>query len=143
MPSDVKFDGDWIIVEGNWTRVRTMDLMLDAAARRIAQTGHRRALVHDHNDRLTINYAGDYPNGVRVNGQTSMQALYVDDKGRFAGGIVTPSITLGQPAAPPVVTPGGPPSGGGEWGLDVGAAIKRLEDEITALKARVAALEGT
>lgn len=128
MPSDVKFDGDWIILEGNWTRVRTLDLMLDAAARRITPTGHRRALVHDHNDRLTINYAGDYPNGVRVNGQTLMQTLYVDEKARFASGIVTPNITLGQPAAPPVVTPGGPPPGGGEWGLDVGATIKRLED---------------
>lgn len=142
MAGDISFDGDWVNVDGNWTRLRTLDLMLDASSRRINQTSHRRALVHDHTDRLTINYASDYPNGVRINGQTSMQTLYVDDKGRFANGIVTPTITIGQPKAPTVVTPGGPPPGGGEWGMDVGTAIKNLEDEITKLKARVATLEG-
>lgn len=143
MAGDISFDGDWVNVDGKWTRIRTLDLMLDAQSRRINQTGHRRALVHDHNDRLTINYANDYPNGVRINGQVSTQTLYVDDQGRFANGIVTPKITLGQPAAPVVVTPGGPPPGSGEWGLDVGAAIKKLQDEVTKLEERVAALESS
>ncbi len=141
MAGDINLDGDWVVVEGNWTRIRTLDLMLDAPSRRITQSGQRRALVHDNTDRLTINYAGDYPNGVYISGQTSIEALYVGGKGRFADGVVTPSLTIGQPAPPPVFRPGGGPVGGGEYGLDVGAAISQLQDEIAQLKARVTALE--
>jgi hypothetical protein len=141
MPSDITFDGDWVNVDGNWTRLRTLDLMLDAPSRRIAQSGHRRAMVHDVNDRLTINYAGDYPNGVRINGQTSLQSLYVDHEGRFTVGVVTPKILLGRPAAPPVTSPGGPPPGGGEYGVDVGTKLQQLENEIVQLRSQVAALE--
>ncbi|MGZ3471417.1 MAG: hypothetical protein ACXVA6_15735 [Isosphaeraceae bacterium] len=141
MAGDIKLDGDWIVVEGNWTRIRTLDLMLDAPSRRITQSGQRRALVHDNTDRLTINYASDYPNGVYISGQTSIEALYVGQKGRFANGVVTPSLLLSQPSAPEEFQPGKPPPGGSEYGLDVGAAISQLGDEIAQLKARVDALE--
>ncbi|MGZ3667341.1 MAG: hypothetical protein ACXVDA_22975, partial [Ktedonobacterales bacterium] len=120
---------------------RTLDLMLDAPSRRITQSGQRRALVHDNTDRLTINYASDYPNGVYISGQTSIEALYVGQKDRFANGVVTPSLLLGQPSAPQEFKPGEPLPGGSEWGLDVGAAISQLGDEIAQLKARVDALE--
>lgn len=142
MASDIKFDGDWVLVEGSWTRIRTLDIMLDAPSRRINQTGNRRALVHDFGDRLTINYNGDYPNGVLVSGHTTIQDLYVPNVGRFAGGIVTPSILVGVPMAPTEVSPGGPPTGGGEYGLDLVAAVTEMQTEIAQLKARVAALEG-
>jgi hypothetical protein len=66
--SDVRFDGEFVIVEGLWTKLRTLDLMLDAPSRRSNATGERRALVHDVGDGLTVNYANDYPAGVTING---------------------------------------------------------------------------
>src|SRR6185436_2627323 len=48
--------------------VRGHDLLLDSPARRAAGSrGFRRALVHDGNDGLTINFNGDYPGGVTIN----------------------------------------------------------------------------
>ena len=66
--SDIRFDGEYVIVEGFWTKVRTLDLMLDAPSRRSNSVGERRALVHDVGDGLTVNYANDYPAGVTING---------------------------------------------------------------------------
>jgi hypothetical protein len=65
--SDIKFDGEFVIIEGNWTRAATLDLMLDAPSRRTNTSGFRRALVHDFGDGLTMNYANDYPSGVAIN----------------------------------------------------------------------------
>ena len=44
------------------------DLHLDHAARRVNNNGWRRALVHDFQDGLTLNWASDYPGGVTING---------------------------------------------------------------------------
>lgn len=67
--SDIKFNGEEVIVEGNWLESRTLDFKLDAPSRRSSSAGERRALVHDFNDGLTINWAGDYPGGVTINGK--------------------------------------------------------------------------
>ena len=75
MKSDIKLDGDWVILEGNWTRVRTWDFMLDAPDRRQTNSGWRRALVHDSTDGLTINYNGDYPGGVKIKGKVNVESL--------------------------------------------------------------------
>ena len=142
MASDVTLDGDYVVVEGQWTKLRTHDLMLDSPSRRLEQSGARRALVHDQSDRLTINYNGDYPNGVRIAGGTVIQHLYVEGTAGFAQGIVTPSLTLGAPPPPTPYVPGAPPGGTGVWGLDVGAALHQLETQIADLKQRIEALEG-
>ncbi len=139
--SDIKFDGENVIVEGHWLKSRTWDIMLDASDRRLSQGGFRRALVHDPHDRLTINYNHDYPNGVQIEGQLVVDGLFVRGKAGFAGGIDTPDITVGHPSEPPLVTVGGPPPGGGSSGLDLVGAVRALEQEIAQLKARVAALE--
>ncbi len=139
MTGDIKLDGDWVVVEGNWTRIRTLDLMLDAPSRRITQSGQRRALVHDFTDRLTINYASDYPNGVYISGETSMEKLHVtgtvligegvlSGAGGFVDLAITPKLLLGKPFSE-------------EPKVDVGAELKSLRDEIEQLKARVDALE--
>jgi hypothetical protein len=73
--SDIKFDGDWVIVEGSWLKSRTLDFMLDAPGRRLNNTGHRRALVHDSGDKLTINYNRDYPGGVNILGEVSIEKV--------------------------------------------------------------------
>ena len=73
--SDLKFDGDWVIVEGTWLKVRTLDIMLDAPSRRLNNSGHRRALVHNYGDKLTINYNKDYPGGVNIQGELSVEKI--------------------------------------------------------------------
>jgi hypothetical protein len=65
--SDVRFDGEWVLIEGTIAKATTTDLMLDSAGRRKTKTPHRRALVHDFDDGLTVNWANDYPAGVTVN----------------------------------------------------------------------------
>jgi hypothetical protein len=61
MASDVKLQGEQV-------RVEAWDLVLDASDRRKTPGGDRRALVHDHGDALTLNWAHDYPGGVQLQG---------------------------------------------------------------------------
>ena len=65
--TDIRFDGDWIHLEGSITKSATTDLMLDHPSRRRTSTPHRRALVHDFQDGLTLNWDNDYPGGVSIN----------------------------------------------------------------------------
>jgi len=65
--TDIRFDGDWIHLEGTITKAATTDLMLDSPSRRKNNTAHRRALVHDFDDGLTLNWSNDYPGGVSIN----------------------------------------------------------------------------
>lgn len=65
--TDIRFDGDFIHLEGLVVKAAGNDLMLDAAARRKNGTPFRRALVHDFDDGLTVNWDNDYPGGVSVN----------------------------------------------------------------------------
>jgi hypothetical protein len=57
---------------GTHLYVRHHDLHLDHAARRSANGGYRRALVHDLQDGLTLNWARDYPGGVTINGEVKI-----------------------------------------------------------------------
>ncbi len=74
MATDVRLDdvdGTFVVVQGRVLKVAGTDLMLDSAERH--QQGHgpnRRALVHDTHDGLTINFNGDYPGGVTIDGDT-------------------------------------------------------------------------
>jgi hypothetical protein len=71
VPTDIRldeFDGNWIVLEGVYLKHTGSDIMLDSPARRAGRHGpHRRALVHDPVDGLTINWANDYTGGVRIN----------------------------------------------------------------------------
>lgn len=70
MPGDVKLDqhnAEWVVIEGSVLKATTADLMLDSPHRRGQGGGpHRRALVHDQRDGLTVNFNGDYPGGVSI-----------------------------------------------------------------------------
>jgi hypothetical protein len=76
MPTDIKLDqqgGEWLILEASVLKVTAADLMLDSPARRGGgPSPHRRALVHDFQDGLTLNYNGDYPGGVTVAGNLAV-----------------------------------------------------------------------
>ncbi|MBM6400002.1 hypothetical protein [Phycicoccus sonneratiae] len=65
--TDIRFDGDWIHLEAAVTKAASNDLMLDAPWRRKTDTPYRRALVHDFDDGLTLNWDRDYPGGVTIN----------------------------------------------------------------------------
>ena len=72
MAADLKLggpDGDdgWLIAEGAVFKATASDVMIDNPARRKNEEPFRRAFVHDFEDGLTINFAGDYPGGVTIN----------------------------------------------------------------------------
>lgn len=55
-------------------KVATADLQLDRSERRKNATPNRRALVHNFNDGLTLNWANDYPGGVTINGEVHLES---------------------------------------------------------------------
>jgi hypothetical protein len=71
MESDIRLDQHLVIIEAT-------DLILDAPERRAPDApvgGYRRALVHGPNDQLIINYDGDYPGGVLIQGRVHLAGL--------------------------------------------------------------------
>lgn len=60
--SDIKLRPGQVVVDA-W------DLVVDSPDRRSNTTPQRRALVHDYDDGLTINWAEDYPGGVTIQGE--------------------------------------------------------------------------
>jgi hypothetical protein len=161
--SDIKFQGEWVIVEGNWTKLSTVDLMLDSPARRKTSGGLRRALVHDHDDGLTINYGRDYPGGVRINGPVSSDNnqfnlttwdLCLDSAARRKNTTAqrralvhnqNDGLTLNWARDyPDGVTINGPvkvPDSLAVGNTDVAGAIARLESLVQNLETKVATLE--
>lgn len=76
--SDIKFDGNDVIVEANVLKVTAFDLVLDNLGRHTVPGGLRRALVHDFGDGVTINWGSDYPGGVTINGEVKLGTLSGD-----------------------------------------------------------------
>lgn len=77
MNSDVSLDkpfDTWVSIDGTVLKAGTADFMLDSPLRRGPGGGRfRRALVHGsatatHGDNLIVNFNGDYPGGVKLNG---------------------------------------------------------------------------
>jgi hypothetical protein len=79
----VKICGEVNIDDGNLT-LKGADLKLDAPDRRKNQTPFRRALVHDFNDRLTLNWGKDYPGGVKICGEVNIDDGNLTLKGNAA-----------------------------------------------------------
>ena len=85
MESDIKMLERGVVqVEGNELFLQTHDIKLDSADRR-SGSGHRRALVHDHQDGLTINYGGDYPGGVTIKGIIKIDSIEMPRIERYFG----------------------------------------------------------
>lgn len=85
MESDIKLlDRGVVQVEGNELFLFAHDIKLDSADRR-SGSGHRRALVHNHEDGLTINYNGDYPGGVTVKGIIKVDSIEIPRIERYFG----------------------------------------------------------
>jgi hypothetical protein len=61
-------ESDILLLPGQ-VKVSAWDLCLDSEDRRdpsASPGGHRRAMVHDHKDGLTLNWDNDYRRGVRI-----------------------------------------------------------------------------
>lgn len=145
MATDVKLDqvdGSFLVLEGRVVKATASDFMLDSNERRKGSNPHRRALVHNQNDGLTINFNGDYSGGVTLVGVTE----------------IIPQQQQGQPSATLVVRGGisyeaevltGAVGQGAIEGethtitVNLDELLSAHQSEIVKLTARIAALEST
>jgi hypothetical protein len=144
MATDVILDhdnGTSIVLQAAALKATATDFLLDSPLRhtggQIKRTaGFRRALVHDFEDGLTVNFNGDYPGGVTINGSIiTLNTLTQDSPG--AGDV---RFTFRHP--PELDQDGNPRIDGFNETVLLGELLSNLRDEISALKARVASLEG-
>ena len=124
--SDIVFDSsEQVTVLCTNLNVQGHDLLLDSfQRRRVNGPTFRRALVHDQNDGLTMNFGGDYPGGVTVNGAVKLT------------GDVEVRITHRDSI---LITGEHPPT----EIVMLADVIKSLRGEIAQLRARIVTLEGT
>lgn len=137
MATDVRLDqvdGTFLELDARVVKVISSDFMLDQPTRRNGGGPHRRALVHDQNDGLTINFNGDYPGGVTLVGLKTLEKLEVRGDITFGmpGIKVTKARTLENP---------GTGSGTVMVPVSLTKTISELQAEINKLNAKVAALE--
>ena len=72
---------------------------LDNGSRGKISGGHRRALVHDFNDGLTLNWSGGYPGGVTVRGKVQCpDALHRNSALHPSAALPTPANSEIHPA---------------------------------------------
>lgn len=124
--SDIVFDdaSEQVTVLCNNLNVQGHDLLLDSAQRRKANGPRfRRALVHDQNDGLTLNFGRDYPGGVTING-------LLDLTGDIKIRITHQDSILITGQHPPTET------------VMLADIIKSLRGEIEQLRTRIVTLEG-
>jgi hypothetical protein len=164
MDSDIRLDGNTTTIEGDFLRTTAVDVVVDAPSRRRAAGGNRRAIVHNFNDGLTLNWASDYPDGVTIEGfrLTCKQAdLVLDFAGRRRNN--TPwrralvhdfndGLTLNWANDYPggvtingnVTVPGQllVPNRAGAGSIDVASELLAMKNRIAALETRLTALGG-
>jgi hypothetical protein len=124
MTTDVRLDqvdGSFLELDARVVKAISTDFMLDEPSRRNGGGPHRRALVHDQNDGLTINFGGDYPGGV-----TLVDVRHLKVLGDITFGM--PGIKATSPGT--VMVP-----------VSLTQTINELQSQISQLAAKVAALE--
>jgi hypothetical protein len=138
MSTDVKLDqgdGNFLNLEAQFVKAVASDFMLDKQDRRKNNTPSRRALVHDFNDGLTLNWDGDYPGGVTINGSIiNLNTLTPASPG--AGDV---QFTFFHPDE--LDQEGNPRVPGFNETVFLGVLLTTMRDEISSLKDRVAKLE--
>jgi hypothetical protein len=71
MATDIRLDevdGTYLVLDARAVKAEATDFMLDSAERRKGGGPLRRALVHDSDDGLSVNFNGDYAGGVTLYG---------------------------------------------------------------------------
>jgi hypothetical protein len=142
-------DGSFIVLEGRVVKAAGSDFMLDSPERRIGRNPFRRALVHDQDDSLTVNFANDYKGGVTLNAVRELSPRQIP-KDKFSirldptpilvvhGGIQFEVHSESLLSAGDVLTGGG---GIKITTLSLIGELTKLQDQISALQAKVTALE--
>lgn len=156
--SDVK------LVHGQ-VKVEAWDLCVDSKDRRKKDTPHRRALVHDFDDGLTVNWNYDYPGGVTIRhlklidpkgkvlsspgaihltiaGNTKIDGdVKVEGKAKFSEGAEfndaeVKKLLVHKPIDPNAVAPPG-------WKptFDVGSEIAALKQKVSELEKQVSSIQ--
>jgi len=136
--SDIVFDAsEQVTVLCNNLNVQGHDFLLDSAQRRKANGPlFRRALVHDQNDGLTLNFAGDYPGGLTLNGVAELRPMrQPGDLPQFLPNLV---VRGGLSYEVQGVTADGQDT---TITVSVENELNKLQDLISKLTAKVAALE--
>jgi hypothetical protein len=119
--SDLRLQTGQVVIDA-W------DLCVDSADRREVhhktRPPHRRALVHDFDDGLTVNFDNDYPGGVTLNRVRSVtthkDGIHVAGNVRIEGRLeVTPTTPM-------------------RGALDVAAALQRVSAELEKTKQQLA-----
>jgi hypothetical protein len=155
MEPDVKLDqgdGTSLYLEGRVVKARTSDFMLEAPERRKRATPHRRALVHDHDDGLTVNYAQDYPGGLTLNGVVRIVPLdspgtsnpqHAFGTSRIPTLVVDGDISYQVPGvtASDVAVPGKSVKRTGRVTVSLSEELGRLNFQLSELAAKLATLE--
>ena len=162
---------DSVSVRARVVNVYGTDIALDGGAGRRGHDSHgtaapglRRALVHAPGDKLTVNYAGDYPGGVAIQGPVSLPAGDL----KVGGAQVRWQSNGAKLRVECDVGLGGELSTGDSWesvvvkkraievswheqtgpasiiarNLELVAAVLSLQDTVKKLEERIAALEG-
>lgn len=104
MSSDVKLQGEQVIIEA-WDMVLRSKDRLTGGTPPDAQ---RRALVHDHDDGLTVNWGADYPGGVTIQGEVTANDLHSETI-TLAGSLIVPltfNLNTGEITAPSEIDSG-------------------------------------
>jgi hypothetical protein len=143
-------DGSFIVLEGRVVKAAGSDFMLDSPERRIGPSPFRRALVHDQDDSLTVNFANDYKGGVTLNAVREISPRQIP-KDKFSirldptpilvvhGGIQFEVHSESLLSAGDVLTGGG--GGIKVTTLSLIGELTKLQNQISALQTKVAALE--
>jgi hypothetical protein len=148
MATDVKLDqvdGSYLVLEGRVVKAAASDFMLDSPERRKGSNPFRRALVHDQSDGLTVNFANDYHGGITLNGVTEISPQ--TPKGGPLSVLTDPTprlklrgtIEFEVHTVTPVLV-----GSGGELTVNtftLHVELQKLQNQISELKAKVAALE--
>lgn len=124
--SDIKlidnFDGQ--------VKVEAADLCVDGGPgrRKGSNTPHRRALVHDGDDGLTVNWDHDYRGGVTINGVKKIMGYAVPNQ-PFGGVTIDGGMLINLQAAGltfkgAVIRLDGPPVGRGDGGVKVAGPVQ-------------------
>lgn len=134
-------DGNWLTLSAFVINCAGSDFILASPGRRSSPIGFRRALVHDAEDGLTINFNSDYPGGVTINSVTRISPK--KPTGRINPLAVRTVPELSVDGGVRFVWDHGPRiAGPAKEEVSLQSVIEDLQREIAALKERVAALGG-
>jgi hypothetical protein len=153
-PADIRLEENRVVVDapimaiiGNRKDIGT-DLDIDNAGRRTeSENPRRRALVHDFDDKLTLNWGKDYPGGVKILGTVDVPGTLDADTIETKKIVITHRVNSGstQPVLKKKeVKPGQSQPSQTEQTqvtLDVGEEVLQLKKKIASLEARISVLE--